>query len=181
MATRGPTPAQVSVAQETIDKFANRFAKHARRRGVDLWDLKQAGMLAAILAYQRYDESRAQWITHLYTPVRYAMLRELLRLGTPLHVHRDAYALGDSLRGTPYEDEKSGDDGSTSERESAIACRELLLYMESLVGADGARVLAASMIGAMTLQEASDLLGMSTEDFKTARTWVLHALRKRVT
>lgn len=176
--TKRPSPEQLSVAQDAVEKFAKKFSKHARRRGVELWDLRQAGLLAAIQAHERYDESRSQWITHLYTPVRYAMLRELLKLGTPLKVHRDAYELGESVHAVEYEDIQS-DGRSTLWQECATECRELLVHMEELAGPEGARVLAASLVGAVMTSEASDLLGMSETDFRAARSWVVGELRKR--
>ena len=166
----------LKVATEAIERMANRLRRHARRRGVEVWDLKQSGMLAAIVAYESYDEAQSQWITHLYQPVRFAMLRQLLKLGTVVNVPRDGYKTGANLNSAEFIDELSpGLDGL---QDSALECRELLDQMTALIGEDGARVMALVLIGSLSLREAADILEMRPADLRSVRAMVLHEMKR---
>jgi len=156
--------------------MARKLRSHARRRGVEVWDLKQAGMMAALKAYQSFDESQAQWITHLYTPVRFAMLRELLYLGTALRVRRDDYTTGNAIASAEFNDETlPGLDGL---QDGALECKELIGQMESLIGEDGARVMVLVLVGALSLREAADVLEMKPEDLRAVKAMVLREMKR---
>jgi len=174
------TPSDLSVATKAVESLLSRLRRHAARSGVDLWDLRQAGMLAAIQAHRNYDPARAAWITHLYAPVRFAMLRELLRLGSPVTLRRDDYAAGGGLRSVELPEEISSHphESVVSVLHRAIECRALVLRMEALAGEEGARILIAVLLGMLTLDEAAELAGMTPSDIRAFRDWMLTEIRK---
>lgn len=165
------------VATGTVESLASRLRRRAIHKGVDLSDLKQAGWIAAIRAHRTFDPAHGATLgTHLYRPVRFAMLRELLAMSSPVKVHRDAYALGDTFKKVELDTDSEGH--TVPEQEKVYAARELYAKMESIAGEHGASVLTGLMIGQITLERAVEESGLQHKDFLAFREFVMEEMRK---
>lgn len=170
--------AKLLTARKQIEAFLKLLAHRAGARGVDPWDLRQAGLLAAVRAHQNYDPEKAAWITHLYRPVRFAMLRELLSLGSPVTLPRDAYELGASIASLELSEVTAERAASTPQTVRQVEAHELMAELETRYGGEGARLLVSLILGLLTVEEAADMAELSPDDVREFRNFALSELRE---
>ena len=166
------TPEEVREIRSMIERWSSRLRRRAVKKGVDLEDLKSAGLLAALKARRTYDPAKAALTTHLYTPVNYAMLRELLAMGSPVTQPRDAYHLEPLHQG---EELKEHHDAQGSGR--TLEAAQMLRRITEAAG-PMAELVVAVLLKEKSLKEASTEAQVTENEMREFVDWVLSEVRR---
>ena len=164
--------AERAEVQAMIDRWAQRLRRRAVRKGVALEDLKSSAWVAALKARKNYDPALARLSTHLYTPCNYAMLRELLAMGSPVTQPRDAYHLEPLHQSSEWQEHHS-----SSSNEAVIQASQLVRKIETIAGPLTNLVLEL-ILGQKTLLEAAGETDVSELEMRLFRDYVLQEVRK---
>lgn len=166
-------PKEVLEVRAMIERWASRLRRRAAKKGVDIEDLKSAGILAALRAHRTYDPAKGALTTHMYTPVNYAMLRELLALGSPVTQPRDAYELEPLHRGEELKDYHVRDEEQSTALEAAQMVRRIMETAGPM-----AELVVATLLRVKTLKVAADEAGVAEEDMRQFIAWVQTEVRR---
>lgn len=158
--------------QAMIDRWASRLRRRASKKGVALEDLKSSAWVAALKAARTYDPNRAALSTHIYTPCNYAMLRELLAMGSPVTQPRDAYHLEPIHQGQEHKEHHSLVSG-----EDAIQASEVLRRITEVAG-PLADLIVEVLVGQKTLLDAAKEAGVEPAEMRSFRDFVLGEVQK---
>lgn len=167
------TDAEVLEVQAMIERWASRLRRRAAKKGVALEDLKSSAWVAALKAAKTYDPALSRLTTHVYVPCNYAMLRELLAMGSPVTQPRDAYHLEPLHQAQSHEEHHA-----TVTGEDAIQASEMLRRITDVAG-PLADVIVEVLVGQKTLQKAAEEAGVELAEMRAFRDFVLDAVRTR--
>jgi len=165
-------PKEVAEVRAMIERWASRLRRRAAKKGVDIEDLKSAGILAALQAHRTYDPAKGALTTHMYTPVNYAMLRELLALGSPVTQPRDAYELEPLHKGEELKDYHT----RATDQNTALEAAQMVRRIMETAG-PMAELVIDTLIGAKTIKVAAAKAGVAEEDMRQFIAWVQTEVR----
>lgn len=167
------TPKEVTEVRAMIERWASRLRRRAVKKGVDLEDLKSAGILAALRAHRTYDPSKGALTTHMYLPVNYAMLRELLAMGSPVKQPRDSYELEPFNKAMELQENQSAAVDQSTVLEAAQMLRRI-----TEVSGPMAELVVDVLLRAKSVKEAAEESGVSEAELRQFVAWVTTEVRR---
>lgn len=168
------TPEEVREVRAMIERWASRLRRRASKKGVDLADLKSAGILAALRAHRTFDPAKGALTAHLYVPVNYAMLRELLAMGSPVTQPRDAYELEPLNRGEELKDHQRA---QSADQFSTLEAAQMLRRISETAG-PMAELVVDVLLRVKSIAAAAEESGVSEVEMRQFILWVTKEIRR---